>query len=572
MKRHHTSLHKGWADKYPLESETRKDKFNSLVVTYRRAVTLMTTSMNPQEKATEASLRIAWILNKNKMPLDSSAVVKECILAASQAMCTDSITKQFEKLLLSNDTNTRRTEKLGKDIRKTLIDKLKTVEDISVCIDESVDNTDIPQLAIFVRFFDTDSRSFREELITLLPMLGKTTGEDIFRAVTSFFNANSIPLAKISSLVTDGAPAMVGNERGVAARLKAVCPHLLSYHCIIHNSVLCTKLKGEYNDVMNTVINIVNYLRGKSSLRHREFKAFLEENEANYANVPYHNAVRWLSKGNTLNVIWDVRESISAFLAASEQTPQVVGFTEFLSNEEEMESVAFLVDIFKHLNNLNKQLQGRNKIIADLRTQVKAFDAKLLLFRQDLSNGSLLQFPTLKQYREDNECQTALDDHIKFIDNLIIDFDGRFENFNNCDALLKLIKTPYIALPNGPWNQQIDQFLRSPNVAGFQLEVIELQTDDELKHMFDNSPSTEDFWIAVPDKFVLLKQLALKICGMFGSTWLCESVFSEMNVVKNKYRSKLTHEHLDQILRIATTGLQANFKELAQESRANFSH
>ena len=187
MKRHHTSLHKGWADKYPLESETRKDKFNSLVVTYRRAVTLMTTSMNPQEKATEASLRIAWILNKNKMPLDSSAVVKECILAASQAMCTDSITKQFEKLPLSNDTNTRRTEKLGKDIRKTLIDKLKTVEDISVCIDESVDNTDIPQLAIFVRFFDTDSRSFREELITLLPMLGKTTGEDIFRAVTSFF-------------------------------------------------------------------------------------------------------------------------------------------------------------------------------------------------------------------------------------------------------------------------------------------------------------------------------------------------------------------------------------------------
>ena len=106
MKRHHTSLHKGWADKYPLESETRKDKFNSLVVTYRRAVTLMTTSMNPQEKATEASLRIAWILNKNKMPLDSSAVVKECILAASQAMCTDSITKQFEKLPLSNDTNT----------------------------------------------------------------------------------------------------------------------------------------------------------------------------------------------------------------------------------------------------------------------------------------------------------------------------------------------------------------------------------------------------------------------------------------------------------------------------------
>lgn len=33
MKRHHTSVHTGWEGNYPVESETRKEKFNSLAHT-----------------------------------------------------------------------------------------------------------------------------------------------------------------------------------------------------------------------------------------------------------------------------------------------------------------------------------------------------------------------------------------------------------------------------------------------------------------------------------------------------------------------------------------------------------
>jgi len=40
---------------------------------------------------------------------------------------------------------------------------------------------------------------------------------------------------------------------------------------------------------------------------------------------------------------------------------------------------------------------------------------------------------------------------------------------------------------------------------------------------------------------------------MFGSTYLCEQVFSVMNINKTKLRSRLTHAHLNDILKVGAT-------------------
>ena len=77
---------------------------------------------------------------------------------------------------LSNDTTTRRTEKIAEDLRKTLVQKLRNAENISICMDELTDITDIAQFSVFVQFLDHDSQQFCEELLALLPMLDTTTG------------------------------------------------------------------------------------------------------------------------------------------------------------------------------------------------------------------------------------------------------------------------------------------------------------------------------------------------------------------------------------------------------------
>ena len=47
----------------------------------------------------------------------------------------------------------------------------------------------------------------------------------------------------MGSLLTDGAPAMIGKEKGlVNKRIKDKNAGLLSYQCIIHQASLCGKL------------------------------------------------------------------------------------------------------------------------------------------------------------------------------------------------------------------------------------------------------------------------------------------------------------------------------------------
>ena len=217
------------------------------------------------------------------------------MIQTAKVICPDKV-ETFQKIPLSNDTNTRRAEVMADTVMEDLIEKLMEVNSVSLAIDESTNINDMAQLALFVRFLDESAGIFREELLSVLPIAGSTRGEDIFDAIKMIFEANDIPINKVTSLLTDGAPATVGRSSGVAARMKVVCPGLLSFHCIIHNAVLCAKINGELAVSLNKLVEIVNFLRAKSSKQHRDLRSFLEDEEACYFDIPLHTAVRWLSK------------------------------------------------------------------------------------------------------------------------------------------------------------------------------------------------------------------------------------------------------------------------------------
>lgn len=75
---------------------------------------------------------------------------------------------------------------------------------------------------------------------------------------------------------------------------------LISYHCIIHQSVLCSTLSDEYAEVMDTMMKMINFLRASSSYQRRMLREFLREVDANADDLLLHNNVRWLSKGTVL--------------------------------------------------------------------------------------------------------------------------------------------------------------------------------------------------------------------------------------------------------------------------------
>ncbi|CAK1578501.1 unnamed protein product [Parnassius mnemosyne] len=97
----------------------------------------------------------------------------------------------------------------------------------------------------------------------------------------------------------------------------------------------------------------------------------------------------------------------------------------------------------------------------------------------------------------------------------------------------------------------------------------------DLKHK-NSEVLCQEFWIKLlcGDKYPKLKKLPLKLCTMFGSTYVCEAVFSKMNfiyLVKTKKRSRLTNDHLQDLMSIACTNLIPDFRQIVQTKKCHFS-
>ncbi len=220
-----------------------------------------------------------------------------------------------------------------------------------------------------------------QELAGLETLKGTTKGMNVFMAVQRVMDRNSLKWENLSGITTDGAPAMVSKRTGLSAlvseKVSKSGGSVLKYHCILHQEQLCAKSIGLKN-VMQDVIAIVNNICSKA-LSHRQFKALLDEMDAQYGDVLYHQEVRWLSRGKVLRRFFEVREEIRVFQARKINNIQVPSDKHWISD------LAFLVDITELLNILNLQLQGKEQIISQLYDHIRAFKQKLLLLSRHLS-------------------------------------------------------------------------------------------------------------------------------------------------------------------------------------------
>ena len=78
-----------------------------------------------------------------------------------------------------------------------------------------------------------------------------------------------------------------------------------------------------------------------------------------------------------------------------------------------------------------------------------------------------------------------------------------------------------------------------------------------------------DFWKVVPvTTFPELRSFIVIFISRFGTTYRCEQAFSVMKFVKSKYRTRLTHAHLEVSMKLAVTDLQPRLERFGKESGA----
>ncbi|RXN00018.1 SCAN domain-containing protein 3 [Acipenser ruthenus] len=227
---------------------------------------------------------------------------------------------------------------------------------------------------------------------------------------------------------------------------------------------------------------------------------------------------------------------------------------------------AFLCGITGHLNSLNLQLQGRASSVGDLFEKVCAFQRNLEIFNTDLT-GKMLHFPTLRVVVATDD--TSMKMMQEFTNNLIKNFQMRFENFKIPKDVLLFVRDPFVVCADGP--SEAKNIFHSIDEGAFQLEIVRLQSSDVLKAKF-REVGPCDFWTQYADQFQNSQNLAIFLLTMFGSTFLCESGISSMNIIKNQHRSRLTNEHLHQCMRLALTSYKPVFTKLARERQCHLSH
>uniref|UniRef100_A0A0E9XBG8 HAT C-terminal dimerisation domain-containing protein n=1 Tax=Anguilla anguilla TaxID=7936 RepID=A0A0E9XBG8_ANGAN len=298
--------------------------------------------------------------------------------------------------------------------------------------------------------------------------------------------------------------------------------------------------------VMSVVVKTVNFIRARG-LNHRQFDTFLSDNVI-HAGLPYHTDVRWLSRGAVLKRFFELRGEIRQFMEKKGRPVKE------LKCKEWVQDLAFMVDITQHLNTLNTTLQGRNRVVTQYYDSISAFKMKLSLWETQLSNGDTAHFSCLTAVRPEapDRPNNDLEKYKDNITDLLREFEQRFQVFSELKNKFGFFRSPFTVKP-------------SDMPADIQLELIDLQCDSAMKDKF-GSVGLDTFYQYLVPGYPKLTAMAAKVLSMFGTTYLCEQVFSVMNNNKTKQRSRLTNKHLNDIVKCA-----ANIDTLVKAKRSQVS-
>ncbi|KAI6661857.1 General transcription factor II-I repeat domain-containing protein 2-like [Oopsacas minuta] len=502
FERHYNTKHQ--SNFVGILGESRRTKLDNLKRNLKSEQSIFSKNDNSVKSITAVSFAISNIIAKRMKPFTDGEFIKECLNEFADQCCPD---------------------------KKQLIQQF-----CSLALDGSKDICDVEQLAIWIRGVD-ENFNITEELLSLRSMHGRTRGIDIFEEFLKIVSENNIPALKLSGISTDGAPSMLSTGTGFKGQVlrwltENNVTEISWCHCIIHQEALCAKTLGLEN-VMKLIVDVVNFIRSKG-VNHREFKEFLKDLDSDYGDVLYFTSVRWLSRGVVLKRVWELRDEISSFLASKGKKVLEFEDTNWISD------FAFLLDMTTHLNILNSTLQGKNKLIHELYATIRSFEMKLALFKLQLKNNNFSHFPALKSQDSADGNKYA-----EIISNLQENFDTRFGDFRNQQQSFEIFAQPFSFDP-----QYAPQEL--------QLELIDLQSSIDLKADFKNVGVISFYKTLPSDIYPAILKHARRIASLFGSTYTCEAFFSKMKYIKNKYRTNLTDDHLQDVLRISSTDMKPN--------------
>jgi len=101
-------------------------------------------------------------------------------------------------------------------------------------------------------------------------------------------------------------------------------------------------------------------------------KALCDETGSDHQNLLFNSEFRWLSGGEVLKWLYELRKEVELFLIDKKSD-----LSHYLQHYKWVARLAYLSDIFSYINELNLKLQGPDKTIFNAWNKIELFKKKL---------------------------------------------------------------------------------------------------------------------------------------------------------------------------------------------------
>ncbi|XP_068207496.1 protein FAM200C-like [Palaemon carinicauda] len=372
------------------------------------------------------------------------------------------------QISLSNNTIRSRINDMAESIKNQVVQKVRGSQFFSIQLDESTDVANLSQLLVFVRY--TTEKGIAEELLFCNPLQTTAKSQDVMDLINDFFEDTNITWESLVGVCMDGDPTMLGSRSGFITLIQQKNPAVESTHYLIYKEVLASRtIPKNFKQHLETVIKVFNFIKG-SALNTQLFCRLYEGMEADHESLLFHTQ-------------------------------------------------------------LNRKLQGKGTNIFFQSDKIRAFVAKLELWKKRAGSGSFSSLLTLNKCVEDMEDglpDPIAEDIKQHLEGLEEEFKYYFPGITNESNENKLIRDPF--------QRNVDDVPEA-----WQEEFLDLKNYSAAKDAFQNM-ELEEFWTQVGGTYPLLATNALRILVQFSSTYLCETGFSSLVHLKTKTRNKLEVE------------------------------